>query len=120
MTASKLDDNTISKIQIMEKKIIQEFQNETEALTRLHTAEDNLDSLKHSLVKSLGKIDENTRSYLNNLKAKRQQFEEQFQRAQEQREVLLREIETMPKNQFPYQYCISLYEKEHTKIVKCF
>lgn len=101
----------------MEKRIIQEFQNENEALTRFHLAEDNLDNLKQSLVKSLGKMDENTRSYFNNLKAKKQQYEEQLQRAQEQRESLLREIETIPKNQFSYQYCMSLYEKELTKIV---
>lgn len=117
LQATKLDDGTIGKIQSLEKKIIQEFQSENEALTRFHTAEDNLDNLKQSLVKSLGKIDENTRSYLSNLKAKMQQFEEQLQRAQEQREVLLREIETLPKTQFTYQYCISLYEKELTKIV---
>ena len=113
----KMDESVINTIQSMEKKIIQEFHNETESLTRLYSAEDNLDSLKQSIVKSLGKIDESTRSYLSNLKIRHQQYEEQLQRAQDQREAVLREVETLPKSQFAYQYCLSLYEKEHTKIV---
>lgn len=101
----------------MEKKTLQVFQSEAEALTKLFTAEDNIDNLKQSIVKSFGKIDENTRSYLQNLKLRKMQFEEERQRAQDAREALLREIDSIPKTQFPYQYCMSLFEKEHTKIV---
>ncbi len=102
----------------MEKKIIQEFQNETECLTRFHAAEDQLDDLKQSLVKSLGKANEAIQSYMTNLKIRKQQFEEQLQRATDQREALLREIDQLPKNQFSSQYCQSLYDKELTKIVE--
>ena len=122
--SSKVDDSQVSTIQNLEKKINQCFQEENECLTRFHAAEDNLDNLKQSLVKSLGKVDEATKSYLTNLKVRKQQFEEQLQRAQDQREALLRvasaeqEIEALPKNAFPYQYCMSLYEKEDTKIVR--
>lgn len=118
-SADRLSEETVGVIQNMEKKILQAFQSETEALTRLFTAEDNIDNLKQSIVKSFGKLDENTRSYLQNLKLRKMQFEEERQRAQEGREVVLREIEALPKNQFPYQYSMSLFEKEHTKTVGC-
>lgn len=101
----------------MEKKIIQEFQAETEALTRYYAAEDNMDNLKQSIVKSLGKVDESTKSYLTNLKMMKQQCEEELQRAQEKRETVHREIDTMNKSEFSYQYCISLFDKETSKIV---
>lgn len=113
----KIDDASMQVIQTLEKKIIQEFQAESEALTRYHSAEDNLDNLKQSVVKSLGKIDESTRAYITNLNFIKQQCEEQLQRAQEAREAVFRELETLPKNQFSYQYCMSLYEKENSKIV---
>lgn len=122
--SSKIDDSQVSVIQKLEKKINQHFAEEVECLNNFHNAEDNLDNLKQSLIKSLGKVDEPTRSYLTNLKLRRQQFEEQLQRFQEERDALLRvrmyddkELETIPQNSFPYQYCLSLYEKELTKMV---
>lgn len=74
----------------MEKKIMSAFQNETEALTRLHAAEDTLDNFKHSLVKSLGKMDENIRAHLTTLKIRKQQCEEQVERVHDDREKILR------------------------------
>lgn len=88
--SSKIDDATVNTIQTLEKKILLEFQNETEALTRFHAAEDNLDTLKQSLVKSLGKAEEATKAHMTNLNIRKQQFEEQLQRAQDNREALLR------------------------------
>lgn len=116
----KIDDASLKAIQSMEKRIIQEFQVETEALTRYYSAEDNLDNLKQSIIKSLGKVDESTKSYMTNLKIMKQQREEELQRAQEKRETVRREIDTMNKSDFSYQYCISLYDKENAKIVKPF
>lgn len=118
MLAPSVDDATLKTIQNMEKKIIQEYQAETEALTRYYAAEDNLDNLKQSIVKSLGKVDESTKSYLTNLRIMKQQCEEQLQRIQEQRETVKREIDMLPKNQFSYEYCISLYDKEQAKLVR--
>jgi len=86
----KIDDATVNTIQALEKKILQEFQNEVEAIMRLHAAEDNLDTLKQSLVKSLGKADEGTKGYMSKLSIRKQQFEEQLERAQDNREALLR------------------------------
>jgi methyl coenzyme M reductase subunit C-like uncharacterized protein (methanogenesis marker protein 7) len=83
----KIDEKQIQMIQNLEKKIVQEFQNETEILTKFHIAEDNLDNLKQSLVKSLGKVDESTQSYLTSLKNKVNVLAEELERAKERREA---------------------------------
>lgn len=124
--SSKVDDSQVSIIQNLEKKINQCFQEENECLTRFHAAEDNLDNLKQSLVKSLGKVDEATKSYLTNLKVRKQQFEEQLQRAQDQREALLRVARSSPgsggspEEQLPLPVLhVSLRERKHQDRTSC-